>query len=182
MFLRIGLILILFFPIQVVVAEETRFHTKIAVVDVESILEHSLAIACIKKSVQKITTEIQDQLSLEESKLRKIETELVEKRGILSEKEFKQSLDSFNSSVSAVQQLAQRKKIALEKAHAEAIAEVHDHTIAVIRDLSKNNRFNIVLPSTQVLFVDNSLNITLEVISNLNDSVKHVEVKYTPDT
>jgi len=38
--------------------------------------------------------------------------------------------------------------------------------------------FNIVLPSSQVLFVISELNITLEVISRLNDSLKEVPIDY----
>jgi Skp family chaperone for outer membrane proteins len=57
---------------------------------------------------------------------------------------------------------------------------VHENTIRIISDLSKKYGFNIVIPSSHVLFVSPSLNITPEVISNLNDHLKVVKLNYKP--
>jgi len=170
-------LLILFFP--AVVFADNKFVAKTAVVDVESILEHSTAIAHIKKSINIISDHIQGELSVKENDLKIIEADLIKQRGILSEKEFNNKVAEFNKKVSVTQQEMQHKKSVLEQTHAEALAEVHKNTIIVISDLSKKYGFNIVFPSTQVLFVENDLNITLEVIKNLNERLKSVEVKYS---
>lgn len=169
-------LVIIFLPVTVFAS--SKFVAKAAVVDVESIFEHSIAIAHIKKSINIISDQIQGELSVKEGELKKIEAELIKQRGLLSEEEFENQVSEFNKKVSATQQEVQQKKIALEQAHAAAIAEVHKNTIAVIGELSKKYEFNIVFPSTQVLFVANDLNITLEVISNLNERLKTVEVNY----
>lgn len=159
---------------------DSSFNAKAAVVDVESILEHSKAILHIKKSINIISEQIQNELSSKEVKLKQAEAELIEKRGVLSKEEFDKLVAVFNKKVSLTQQEMQNKKSALERAHADAIAKVHENTISVISDLSKKYGFNIVFPSSQVLFVDNSLNITHEVISNLNDRLQEVKVNYDP--
>lgn len=157
---------------------DSKFDARAAVVDVESILEHSKAILHIKKSINIISEQIQSELSSKEVKLKEAESELIQKRGVLPKEKFETLVAAFNKRVSATQQEMQYKKSALEQAHAEAIAEVHKNTIDVISDLSKKYGFNIVLPSSQVLFVNNSLNITHEVISNLNERLQIVEVNY----
>ncbi len=169
---------IIFLPVAVFASD--KFVAKAAVVDVESIFEHSTAIAHIKKSINVISDQIQGELSVKESELKKVEADLIGQRGVLSEEEFEKQVSEFNKKVSATQQEMQQKKIELEQAHATAIAEVHKNTIAVISELSKKYGFNIVFPSAQVLFVANDLNITLEVISNLNERLKIVEVDYNP--
>ena len=179
----------LFFPVIVLATPNSaslselssnEFDAKVAVVDVESILEHSKAIMHIKKSMNVISEQIQDELSAKEIKLKQAEAELIEKRGILPKEEFDKLVADFNKKVSLTQQEMQNKKSALERAHGNAIAQVHEKTISVISDLSKKYGFNIVFPSSQVLYVNNSLNITHEVISNLNELLQEVKVNYDP--
>ena len=156
------------------------FDAKAAVVDVESILEHSKAIMHIKKAINTISDQIQSELSAKEMKLKQAEAELIEKRGILPKEEFEKLVADFNKKVSLTQQEMQNKKSALERAHGNAITQVHEKTIEVISELSKKYGFNIVFPSSQVLFVNNSLNITHEVISNLNERLQEVKIDYDP--
>jgi outer membrane protein len=156
------------------------FDAKIAVVDVESIFEHSKAIIYIKDSINSISAQIESEFSLKEAYLKKQEKELVEKRGVLSKDEFEKLLTKFNKNVSIVQKERQNKKLALERAHSNALSTVHKTTVNIIKTLSEKYGFNVVIPSSQVLFVDNSLNITHEVITNLNESLSQVKVEYNP--
>jgi outer membrane protein len=169
-------LLIIFSP--AIAFADDKFIAKAAVVDIESILEHSTAIAHIKKSINIISDNIQEELSTKESELKVTESELIHKRGVLSEEEFNSMVVAFNKKVSDTQQEMQYKKSALEQAHSTALAEVYKNTTIIIGKISKKYGFNIVLPSTQVLFVENDLNITLDVISSLNERLKTVEVKY----
>jgi Skp family chaperone for outer membrane proteins len=170
------LIVVAIFP-SFTYAEE-KFKSKIAVVDVESILEHSTATQYIRKSINEISTRIQAEMSAKELNLKNIEGDLIKQRGILSEADFESRVAEFNKQVSETQKEMQIKKSSLEQAHGEAMATVHQTTIEIIGDLAKKHDFNLVLPSSQVLFVDNELNITLEVITNLNNRLKTVEVNY----
>lgn len=181
-FVRYIFIIFLFTPIKVIAYEnnsdQRNFDSKIAVVDVESILEHSLAIKEIKKVISGIGAQIQNDMIYNEIELKKIEHELITQRGFMSDNDFNVKLSEFNKKVSLVQQEMQLKKAALEQAHSDAIAEVHKNMIEIINDLSKKYGFNIVFPASQVIFVKNDLNITLEVITNLNEKIQSVKVNY----
>lgn len=174
-------ILIIFIVIAIspgfVYAEE-KFKSKIAVVDVESIFEHSTSTQYIRKTINEISAKIQAEMSAKELNLKNIEGDLIKQRGILGEADFESKVAEFNKLVSESQKEMQIKKTSLEQAHGEAMAMVHQTIIDIIGDLAKKHDFNLVLPSSQVLFVDNELNITLEVISNLNSRLKTVEVNY----
>lgn len=173
-------LLILLLPMIALAGGGNKFSARVAVVDIESILEHSTAIAHIKKTINLISDKIEKELSEKEVQLKKSESELIEQRGLLTAAEYEKEVFEFNKKVSTTQQEARKKKNALERAHAEAYAEVHNNTILIMSELSKKYGFNIVFPSAQVLFVENDLNITLEVISSLNERLKEVEVKYNP--
>jgi len=155
-----------------------QFYTKVAIVDVESVLENSLAIAHIKDFMNSISKQIHNDFSIKEQELKQSEAELIAQRGVLSTEKFEETVSEFNKKISMMQQEKQKKKSALDQAHLEAITDVHNNTVAVIKELSQNYGFNLVLPSSQILFAENNLNITLEVISKLNERLKIVEIKY----
>jgi len=151
---------------------------KIAVVDVESILENSSAIGSIRKSINELTKTIENEISEQEKEYKKRQQELLELQKTVSQEKFDSLVLKFNKNVSKIQKHIQQKKIALEYARSQAIEVVHQKTISIIGDLAKKYSFDIVLPTSQVLYVKSELNITPEVISQLNDSLKEVPINY----
>lgn len=178
-YLRILLLLILQMNTYAIAAEvKHNFEVRIAVVDVQSILENSIAITGVRKAIDVISQDIQKYLSIKELEFKTIEEELVKKRGILSEESFEREFNSFNKKVSDAQKEMQTRKARLEQAHAGAISKVHEVTMEIINELARKYNFNIALPSSQVLFATSDLNITSEVISLLNNRLKNVKVNY----
>ena len=179
-FLRCIALLLVTIPIFALAEAEDKFLAKIAVVDVESILEHSLAIKHVKKSINEISDNIEREVTEKAMNLKSIEDALIKERVALGEEKFNKKVLEFNKKVSKTQKEMQSKKSALEEAHSKAIAQVHKSTIDVITELSKQYGFNIVFPSSQVLFVESNMNITLEVITKLNERLSIVDIKYSP--
>ncbi|MGI4775895.1 MAG: OmpH family outer membrane protein [Janthinobacterium lividum] len=164
--------------VQATTSEEHNFEVKIAVVDVQLILENSTAIQSIKNSIDTITKDIQEYITLKETEFKKIEAELVKKQNIVSESVFKGEVDLFNAKVNETQKLIQGKKSRLEQAHSTAVAKVNEVTIEIINEFAKKYNFNVALPSSQVLFADVKLNITSEVITLLNSKLETVKINY----
>lgn len=160
------------------VSAQDHYIAKIAVVDVESILENSLAITGIRKSINELSEDIQKEIAQQEKDFKKRQQELLDLQKTLSQEKFDSLALKFNKNVSTIQKNIQLKKLALEQAHSQAIEVVHKKTISIISSLAKEYNFNIVLPSAQVLYVTSELNITLEVISKLNESLKNVPINY----
>lgn len=181
-FLFIILILLPFNSFAITSGNEAKrdFAVKIAVVDVEAIFEHSVAVKDLKEKINKINSSIQEEMSAKERDLKKAEEELIKQKGIISENDFQEKVTDFNKKVSKAQQLLQSRKASLDQAHSQAISAVHNASISIISELAKKYGFNIVLPSSQVLHVSNDLNITLEVITMLNNNLKTIELNYNP--
>lgn len=159
-------------------AAENKYQSRIAVVDVHAILEKALAVQDIRKSIDKISEGLQKEMSAKEIELKKSEEEIIKKRGTLTEEAFEKEVAAFNKKASSAQHAMQNKKVKLEQTHAEAIAKVHDATIEIIHNLSKEYEFNLAIPSSQVLYAKEDLNITEEVIKRLNEKLKTVPVNY----
>lgn len=173
---KILLLFILFQPSCV--NANSKFSVNIAIVDVQLILEKSLAISGIREFVYAINQNIQNEFSKKESELKKAEEEIFKKKSTLNEEDFNKEVSEFEKELSVTQKDLQDKRLRLEQAHSEAIQKVHTKTIEIITQLSKKYNFNLVLPSSQVLFAEDRLNITQEVLSILNNTLKEVKVSY----
>jgi Skp family chaperone for outer membrane proteins len=159
-------------------ATENKYTARVAVVDVQSILEKSIAVQSIRKSIEQISETIQKETSAKELEFKHSEEEIVKKRGVLSDIAFEKEVSAFQKKVSEAQRSIQNKRAKLEQAHTEAVAKVHESTVAIIYDMSKERGFNIAIPSSQILYAMDTLNITDDVIKELNSELKSVPVNY----
>lgn len=155
-----------------------KISTNIAIVDVQLILEQSLAVQNIRESIRVIGENLQKEMSAREEDLKKTEQSIIQKRSSLKEEAFDKEVQAFNTKVSEAQRIMQEKKGKLEQAHAEAMTKVNEITIHIIKTMSKEKHFNVVIPSSHVLYATEDLNITEEVIKRLNQELKTVQVNY----
>lgn len=176
-FFKIYIFLVLI-AVSKIANAEGQYTAKIAVVDIESVLENSLAINNIKKSINALSQNIQTDISQQEKDLRIREQELLELKTTLTEEKFEVLVTKFNKNVSNTKRSIQSRKSALEQAHLQAIEEVNKKIMFIIGEIAKEHGIDVVLPSSQVLYVTNELNLTFEVISKLNDSLKEVQINY----
>jgi Skp family chaperone for outer membrane proteins len=153
-----------------------RFIAKVAVVDVEDILQHSLAIQQIQQSIADLNKNMQNNLIEQEMELKRLEESLIEEKGRISDGLFAEKQQAFNIKVSELQANANKQKFLLDQTHSKAVAKVHDKVIEIIRLLAQKYKFNIVLQSSQVLFVHKELNITTDVIAELNKTLPQIEI------
>lgn len=159
-------------------SSETNFIAKIAVVDIHAILENSVAVQSIRKSVDLLNKEIQQDISKKEFAFKKEEALLIAQRDSLGELEFERRVSDFNQKVNSLQKSMYEKKRHLEHAHAKAIGKVQEVTNKIINDLAVKHNIDLVMPTTHLLFARNTLNITSKIITELNNKLKYVEIDY----
>jgi Skp family chaperone for outer membrane proteins len=164
--------------IEVADTGTSKYMAKIAVVDVQTILERSIAVQGIKKSIASISSGLHQEMSSKEKELQNAEKEIIQKRSILSEAAFDKEVQEFNKNVSNTQRMVQEKRAKIEQAHSEAMTKVHNATVAIIDKMSHEYGFNLVIPSSHVLYTTENLNITDEVLLRLNNQLKSVNVNY----
>lgn len=159
-------------------AESYASANKIAVVDVQMILEQSKAVSAIRNAAEKINQELQNELQNKENELKILEKKLIESKEQLPQAEFEKEVMKFNKQVTGAQKNIQDRKLRLEQAHAKAISKVNEVALKIISSLASEGKYSVVLPSTQVLYANDKLNITPEVLVRLNTTIPYVELKY----
>jgi outer membrane protein len=151
---------------------------KVAIVDVETILQKSSAMDGLKTALEEILKNLQSEFSNKQEELKNEEAKLLAQKEKLSPEEFEKKVEKFNQNVTRAQKLIQEKKLKFQQAHADAVSEVNAIAQKIISDISEEQGFSIVFPSTQVVYADQSLNITKEVIDRLNTIIPSVKLKF----
>lgn len=151
---------------------------KIAIVDVQAILDNSLAMNSVKNAVDTISKKFQHEFSRQENELKDQEKNLLRQKEKLSEEELQKEVLKFNKKVTNIQKTTQDKKLKLEQAHAKAMNKVNEIALKIISDIAAEKKYLIVLPSSQVLFANEKLNITKEVLKRLNSRMPSINLDF----
>jgi outer membrane protein len=75
-----------------------------------------------------------------------------------------------------VQRLVQERRRALDQASAAALDQVKQVLIEIVTGMAEERGFNLVLPSSEVLFFARRIDLTEEVLAELDSKLPAVEV------
>ena len=159
-------------------AKEKKNESFIAVVDLHSILENSLAVKDLKSKFETIAADLRDKMTKKELELSKDEVKLVELRGQVDKKSYEKEAGTFSKKVSEAQKDYQQQKVKLEKSYSDGIMQINKNIVSIIKEFCQIKGCNIVIPSSQVLYAEDSLNISLEILDKLNQQISSINVKF----
>ncbi len=153
----------------------------IAIVDYLLIQQQSLAMNDLKAQIEQRRQTYQEQINLQEQELRAVDQELVRQQSILSADAFAQKRREFEAQVAEVQRGVQARKRELDQAFDSGLKDFEREVINIIAELSAIHGYNLVLPRQQIVFADNDLNISQQVLELLNQRLSRVEVPAAPN-
>ncbi len=168
----------IFSPVKAMAAGETKDF--IAVVDIQKVLQESSAANDIREQMKAKRDKYQEEITRQEESLRSEEKKLSEQKGVLSAEAFEAKKDAFKEKLTKVQRDVQVKRSHLDSALNESLSEVQKVVYEIINELAKEEGFKIALPTSVILYVQDPLSITDEVLSRLNTRMPKVLLK-TPE-
>jgi Skp family chaperone for outer membrane proteins len=142
------------------------------------VLERSLAAQSIRVRIEELSKNIQRQMDLRTSDLKKLEQDILKKKGLINEKSYEEELLKFNKKISDLRREAQSSKGKIEQAYSEAINKLNEEISKIINELSNEHGFEVVLPAKLVIFSSPKLNITELIIERLNSRLQEIPVHY----
>lgn len=164
------------FAVAAFAATAAHAETKIAIVDVQKIVAESTAAKDIQKQLEKKKNEFQSQINKQEESLMKEDQELGKQKASLSADAFEKKRKEFREKVANVQRDVQKKRVQLENASAEALAQVQKSVVSIIKGLAEDKDFQVAIPSSQVLYYEGGMDISSEVLEKLNKDLPKVDV------
>lgn len=150
----------------------------IAIVNVQKIMHDAAAAKSASDQLEKKQKSYQDELKKKDDALQKEEQELTKQKNVLSKEAFEEKTRAFRGKVTDIQKEVQSKKALLDNAYARALADIQKAVTDIIADMAKEKGFTLAIPTSQLLYAENKLDISDEVLSRLNKKLPKLDVKF----
>ena len=148
------------------------------VVDVQKIMRDAKSANSVRDQVQKQQKKFQQESDKKEKELQKADQELAKQRSLLSQEAFEEKYKEFRKKVADAQKDYQGKRVKLDKALAKALADIQKNVLDIVKEVAKEKKLSAVFPTAQMLYADESRDITKEVMSRLDKQLSKVDVKF----
>ena len=147
-----------------------------AVIDYQRILRDAAAARSIREQIEARRKAYQEEISKEEQRLHEADKEFAKQRSVLSPEAFAEKRRDFEQDVAEVQRMVQERRRELDRMSAAALNEVKQALIEIVTSIAEERGFNLVLPSSEVLFFSRSLDLTEEVLAKLDARLPQVRI------
>jgi outer membrane protein len=150
--------------------------TVAAVIDYQRILRDAAAARSIREQIEARRKAYQEEISKEEQRLHEADKEFAKQRSVLSPEAFAEKRREFEQDVAEVQRMVQERRRELDRMSAAALNEVKEALIEIVTSIAEERGFNLVVPSSEVLFFSRSLDLTEEVLAKLDARLPQVQL------
>ena len=150
---------------------------KIAVVDIQSLLKNSKAAQSIESQIATMRKTFQGEVEKEEKDLRAKENAIVAQKDKLKEDELKAKAQEFQKQVAAGQKKVQDRKATLDKSIADALGTLRAEIVKIVAKIGEDKDLDLVLARTDVVIVNKDMDITADVLKQLDANLPSVKVQ-----
>lgn len=151
---------------------------KIAVVDVQLVVDKSLAMNSIKKQSEHINSDLHNKFQKKEIEIKNMEKKLLDIRDKVSKEEFEIEKEKYNKMVNDIQKNSEENTTKLYKANSQAVEKLHKATIEVISEIAKERNIDIVFPKAYILYHNSADNFTDLVINRLDKRYPKIDLNF----
>mgnify|MGYP006278112073 FL=1 len=148
----------------------------VAVIDYQRLLRESDAAQSIRAQVEERREAYQAEVEAERQRLAEADRRLNEARDELAPDAYRDRRRAFEEDVAGVQRLVQERRRELDEASSAAFQRIRDTVVQIIDALSEQYQFNLVLPRSEVLVFAPEIDLTAEVMAELNQRLPRVDI------
>jgi Skp family chaperone for outer membrane proteins len=152
--------------------------SNIAILDLEKIIKESKAMRDIQNKVNKRQDEYQKEVTKKQNDLENEQKSIEAKKTVLSKDGFEKEVQKFEKKVDDLKTYVDRKQNSLKKASMESMSKVNEIIKEIIGEISKDKNYEVIIPASQTVFFEDSLDISEEVLKKLDKKITKVEVKF----
>lgn len=173
-------LLLLAFAAAVAFSAPVRAQEKqnIVVVNIQQIMRDATAAKSVREQLESKQKSFQADITKKEEELQKEDQELAKKQSVLSKEAFAEKAKAFRSKATEVQKEVQAKKALLDNAFERALNDIQKAVNEIITEMAKEKGFTLALPSSQVLYADDKMDVSKEVLDRLNKKLPKLDVKF----
>lgn len=153
---------------------------KFGVVNLEGIMHEAKAAKSVHDQIEALRKKYQDEIGKQEKDLKTKDQELADQRSVMTQEAFDEARRDFRTKVASAQHDVQVKRAQLDRAYAKALTKIQMTLAQIVEGIAKEKGFEVVFPSSQLLYADETLNVSEEVLKRLDKELSSVEVKIEP--
>ncbi|MGB8276049.1 MAG: OmpH family outer membrane protein [Alphaproteobacteria bacterium] len=171
------LIAVMLLPLGAAPGRAQKFPAPItAVIDIQKILRESTAAQSVRSQLDERRGKLRDEFAKLEDELRGAEQELARQRSVLSADAFEEKRQSYEKRVADAQRRADISRRQLDDAFQTALKEIQTAMLEVAEGVATQMNLDLVLPRSQVIFVNKDLDITDQILKGLNAKLPSVKL------
>lgn len=149
----------------------------IGIVDVEKVLAEAKAAQSLQKQIQAKREAFQKEFADKEKQLKSTEKSLIEQQGKLSAEEFGKKRKDYEQTIVETRKLFQKRRSSLDDGVSKAMTELRKNIVEATAKVADGKGYDIVLTRDSVLITEKGLDITADVLSQLNSQVSDIKLK-----
>lgn len=149
---------------------------KIAVVDVEKVINESKAGQSIQKQLSAKREVFQKEFTGRENNLMNAEKELLKKKSESSAEDFATQRKAFEKQLLETRNLFQKRRASLDKGLGNALSELRKNIIQVTAEIADENKYQVVLTRDSVVIIEKEMDITDKVLARLNKKTPNIQL------
>ncbi len=150
----------------------------VAVINIQDIMRDSLAAKSVKSKLEAKQKSFQSEMTSKENALQEQEKTLIAKSKTLTPEQLEKESKDFRTGVAKTQRDVATKKAKLDKAFADALSQIQKTVVNITKQIATERKIQVVMPTSQMLYADPSLDITKEVLTKLNQQLPSVAVNF----
>lgn len=151
---------------------------KIAIIDDQKLLAESKAAKSIEAQLVKKQESYQKDFTSLEKKLHDEEASLLSSKDKMKPDEFDKKRVAFQNEVANAQKLAQQRRNDLQQAGNEGLSKLRAQITKIVTGMAEKSGYDLVLTRQNVVLGDKSMDITDEVLAELDKTLTDVPLSF----
>ena len=149
---------------------------KIVYVDIDKVLLQSNAGKAITKQLENLNKNNIKKFKEQEKKIASNENDILKKKNILSEEEFKKKVNNLQIDIKNFKENINNSRVDLDKKRLEATAKILDILNPILSDYSSKNSISLIIQKKNIVIGKTELDITSQILKILNTKIKTVKL------
>ena len=149
---------------------------KIFAIDMDLLLEKSLAGKSITNQLQSIQKKNREYFTKEEKILNNKEKEIIDQKNILSKEELNKKISALKKEVNEMNKERNKRRSLFNNTKNKLIQSFLKQVNPIITDYAKNNNISMIIDQKNLIISKNEINITNKILKQLDEKIKKIKI------
>ena len=154
-----------------------KSETTIAILNMEYLMENSLAGKSIKKQLEELRKKDIKSFKKTETKLKEEEKKLISQKNVLSKEDFKKNIILFRENLRKFNTERSNKLSSLNNKKNSSITTLLKEINPILTEFAKVNGITIMIDKRNIILSKNELDITQKILQILDNKIKKIVLK-----